>query len=271
MSWLTLSLAVLALAALSLFGGVWAFQRYAVYRFPEGTETAASVGIDGLRIVDYAAGDGTTGRAWVVDPAEGQPVLLAFHGNSSSVGRTLPQLRGLIDRGYGVVMMQYRGAGGLPGRPAEMAFAADAAALYDQLDTILSRPVPVSQRVLYGYSLGGGVGSRLAASRDFAGVILLATPYRTCRFYTKRARGLPMCNLMWAERYDVVDHVRPLHSPLLVIHGTDDDVVPIEDARELYAEAPNPHAFVELPAGHGDLFRAGATEAIVEFVEAVTD
>ena len=62
--------------------------------------------------------------------------------------------------------------------------------------------------LLYGFSLGAGVASRLAEERSFSAAIFEAAPYRTCLFYEDRYFGFPLCRLMWSERYDIIDHLR---------------------------------------------------------------
>jgi len=169
-----------------------------------------------------------------------------------------------------VAMLQYRGTQGLAGQPSEMGIAADARALYDQFDALVGATVPTGARVLHGYSLGGGVGSRLAASRPFAGVILQSAPERTCRFFERRYRGVPLCRLMWRERYDIVDHVRGIEAPVLIVHGTQDTAVPVAEAEANFAAAPQPWGLRLLDGGHADLAQHGLLEVIAEFTDAVT-
>jgi uncharacterized protein len=270
---LNFKIAALALIALALlvFAALWAFQRYGVYTFTAPPQTPADVGLgDVVEVVSFTSGDGQPGRAWVARAAEGRPWILSFHGNSASIGGSMAVLTPLIEAGYGVVMMQYRGTQGLPGQPSEMGFAADARALYDQLDALLGEEVPAGARVLHGYSLGAGVGSRLAASRPFAGVILQSAPYRTCLFFERRYRGAPLCRLMWRERYDIVEHIRGIEAPLLVVHGIADAAVPVSEAEANYAAAPNPWGLRILEGGHGDLAEHGLIEVIAEFAEALS-
>jgi fermentation-respiration switch protein FrsA (DUF1100 family) len=269
---------ILTLLALALVGlaGLWAFQRFGVYRLDAAPQTPADVGLaDAVEIVDFVSEDGQSGRAWVARAAGtsaegGRPYILSFHGDASSIGGTMAVLAPLIEAGYGVVMMQYRGTQGLPGHPSETGFATDARALYDQLDTLLGETVPAEMRVLHGYSLGAGVGSRLAAARPFAGVILQSAPYRACLYYERRYRIVPFCRLMWRERYDIVDHLRGIEAPVLIVHGVRDEAVPAAEARANYEAAPNPWGLRLLEGGHADLAQHGLNEAIAEFVDAVT-
>ncbi|MBF9034660.1 hypothetical protein HKCCE2091_10435 [Rhodobacterales bacterium HKCCE2091] len=261
--------AAIVAAALGAFGIVWAYQRYAIYTVPETYVTPAEAGFDAVREVRFPTESGGEAHAWVIDPGPGHPVILAFQGNGARTATSMERLMLLVEDGAGVAMLRYRGFEGLPGEPSELGFAEDARALYDALDDVMGQDVPPERRVLYGFSLGAGVGSRLAASRDFAGVILQGASDRTCRYYTRHLRGFPMCRLMWRERYDLVDHVVNAEAPVLVVHGTYDATVRTEEARALYDAAPNGHAFVELPGGHVDLDRHGLDDVLRDFVETV--
>ena len=258
-----LALGTVAVAVL----GLWAFQRFGIYSFPETPAPAPPAGVEVFRVVSE---DGQEIPVWVLRPEPGQPWLISFYGNAARFERSFTQMQAVQEAGLGLVMMQYRGTQGLPGTPSERDFAADARALYDQLDALVGETVPPEARVLHGFSLGAGVGSRLAANRPFAGVILHAAPDRTCQFYERRYRVLPLCRLMWRERYDIIDHVRGITAPLLVIHGQNDATVPVTEAESNFAAAPNPWGLRVLAGGHANLTDHGLIPEINAFVADVT-
>lgn len=260
----------LIVLVLFLLIALWAFQRFGIYRFTAGPQSPADLEIPGVEIVEFRSEDGQAARAWIARADDGYPWILSFYGNAASIGGSMMQLTPLIEAGYGVAMLQYRGTQGLAGQPSEVNFAADARAFYDQFDTLVGQTVPAEMRVLHGYSLGAGVGSRLAATRPFAGVVLQSAPYRTCLFFERRYRRAPLCQLMWRERYDIVDHLRQIEAPVLIVHGLQDASVPVDEARANYAAAPTPWGLRLLEGGHVDLARHGLNEAIAEFIEAVT-
>lgn len=261
-------LGVLAILAVAVFGSVWALQTYGIYRFDPNPSIPAAFGLPAtVRIVSYLSEDGAPIHAWIADPAPGRPVMLALYGNQSSIGGSMGRIRPLIDAGYGIVMMEYRGSGATAGTPSETNFARDARALYDQLDTLVGGPVLPQERVLYGFSLGTGVGSRLAAERPFGAAIFEAAPYRNCLYLEDHFFGLPLCRLMWAERYDIVDRVQDIKAPKLFIHGALDQALPVDRARQLFQEAPEPKEYVELEGGHADLHKHGLFPAIEAFLQ----
>ncbi len=269
MSVVQIVLGVLAFAAASVAGAVWAFQTYGMYRFDPRPNSPGEFGLPStVRVVRYTSEDGAPVHAWIADPAKGLPVILSFYGNQSCIGGSMGRLSRLIQAGYGIMMMEYRGSGGTPGKPSAANFARDARALYDQMDALLGEVIPTDRRVLYGFSLGAGVASRLAEERSFSAAIFEAAPYRTCLFYEDRYFGFPLCRLMWSERYDIIDHLRNVRVPKLLVHGRLDRSLPVERARRLFQEAPEPKQYVELPGGgHADLHEYGLIPAIESFLQ----
>ena len=53
-------------------------------------------------------------------------------------------------------------------------------------------------------------------------------------YIQRRYHGFPICRLMWAERFDSSDRIGQVTVPMLFVHGTKDDVVPLVWGRQLY-------------------------------------
>lgn len=261
-------IAGVALAAFLLFGALWAFQTYGVYRFPQIVKFPEEFGLTKVRVVDFTSEDGAPAQAWLVTPKPGQRILFSFHGNYAAIGPSLQRLAPLMADGTGIVMLQYRGAGGLPGRPSEENFARDARALYDQLDALVGQTIPPDRRALHGFSLGSGVAVRLATERPFARMVLEAAIPRLCMYFQRRYHGIPLCHLMWAERHDAIDRIDLITEPVLFVHGAKDSAVPILWGRQLYDKARAPKRFVELSeASHTSLAQHGLIAAMKNFLQ----
>lgn len=255
------------LAAFVLFGGVWVFQTYGVYRFGSDPQSPDAFGLAGVKVVGFVSEDGTPLQAWLAMPAAGRPVLISFYGNFAAIGPSMLRLSPLLADGTGIIMLRYRGEGGMQGRPSEEAFARDARALYDQLDRLAGQTIAPARRVLHGYSLGSGVAIRLATERPFAGVVLESAIPRLCMYFQRRYHGLPLCRLMWAERYDSLDRIGRISAPILVVHGTKDAAVPLLWGRQLFDAATAPKRFVEIQdGGHADLAQRGLIPALQDFL-----
>jgi hypothetical protein len=184
-------------------------------------------------------------------------------------------LGSLADMGLDVFLFDYRGYGDNPGSPSEEKLAADARSVW-RYATETCR-VPPERILLYGESLGGAVATRLAAELCEAGtppaaLVLCATFPSLVDVGAWHYPWLPV-RLVLLDRYPSQARIASVTCPVLQVHGTDDDIVPLELARKLFAATPERSAdgiakrFVEVPdVGHNDIgvsnFRAAIGEML---------
>jgi fermentation-respiration switch protein FrsA (DUF1100 family) len=257
--WILIGLTLIALAGTSCAGS-----RSFVY-FPGGSlPEPAAAGLPEAEGVTVATSDGLALTAWLVPATADQPVVLFFHGNAGTIAGRAGKARLLRDAGYGILLAEYRGYGGNPGRPSERGLALDARAA---IDTLSARGVPPGTVVLYGESLGTGVAVRLATERPVRAIILEA-PFTSLIEVGKHLYPfLPVEQLAW-DRFDSLSRIGEVRAPLLIIHGERDQLVPSRMGRTLLAAAREPKSIVFLPvAGHNDVYRYGAGQAVLEFLD----
>ena len=167
-------------------------------------------------------------------------------GNLDSWAHGAAFYRGL---GYDVFMFDYRGYGKSTGRIAsEAQLHADVRAAYDTIAPRYSG-LPI---VIYGRSLGSGLAVRLA--RDVRpALVVLVTPYTSLEAISRRVYPwAPGALLRYPLRTDTV--IGTVQSPLLLLHGTRDALIPITESRALLALAHAPAELVAVEgAGHNDL------------------
>lgn len=219
--------------------------------------------------------DGTgrvVGLLWVMrQPARpAAPWVLYLHGNGANVStpenvERYEQLRRL---GMQVLAVEYPGYGTLPGTPSEAALGR---AARDGWTWLGEQDVPASAVAVYGWSLGSGVATSLASTVNERAVILegafTGIDDRASELYP----WLPI-RLMVRNRFASRDRIAGLGSPLLLLHATDDTVVPISHGRALLAAAPPPRRLVELSGGHVHLNRQDAgryEQALAMFLDEV--
>ena len=158
--------------AILLVAAIWIFQRRLIY-FPFGDVPAPQlVGLAAAEPVVFPTTDGLRLHGWLVPPLEPRAgaTILVFNGNAGHRGFRATLAAALRERGYGVLLFDYRGYGGNPGTPTEEGLAADARAARAFL---LSRPEAAATRLVYfGESLGSGVATRLAAEHRPAALVL---------------------------------------------------------------------------------------------------
>jgi uncharacterized protein len=265
-------LAGVCVSLIAVFSSVWVFQSYGIYRSDQSLQSPDAFGLTKVKVVAFTSEDGTPLQAWLVPPAAGQAIVISFYGNYAAIGPSMQRLAPLLADGTGLVMLHYRGSGGMEGYPSEENFARDARALYDQLDALAGQPIPSSRRMLHGFSLGASIAVRLAVERAFAGVVLEAATPHLCQYFQRRYHGAPLCALMWAERYDNIARIGSVTAPKLFIHGSQDQEIPLLWGRHLYNAAAEPKRFVSLAkAGHADIPDHGLIPILQDFLRESID
>lgn len=224
--------------------------------------------IDGLtrgRVETLTGSDGTPLSVWVAPPVGDRPTILHFTGNAGYTPAAARTVTPYVIRGYGAVLLNYRGAGGAPGEPSEERFVADALTVYDALPRLLGTDRPP---VIQGVSLGAAVAVAVAAERPAAALILTVPFARVCEVAQHHYRWLPACLLQWDETWESTARVGAVSAPILVVEAGRDNIIQAGQATALYDAAPEPKRLLRLPdAGHGDFQRHGAVEAVLAFLE----
>jgi hypothetical protein len=243
---------------------------------------AAATGLPHGQIHDVSlqTHDGLTLHGWLVladdaprDPqsisTDERPLIVYFPGNGGHRGNRLKEVRQFIGLGCHVLYFDYRGYAENPGRPTEADLARDG----DRAWQFATQDLGVSpgRIILWGESLGGGVATRLAADLSDQGQIPRGLILRaTFTSMTDAAAWhYPWLPVRWVllDRYPSIERIPRVASPLLVLHGEQDRIVPIEMGQRLFAAAPVrahngvPKTFVALPeAGHNDVMYVAADE-----------
>lgn len=268
MRWIgRLFLVALAVYA-ALLGLLFVKQRDLMYpRNPARAETAG-VDLPALEETRLTASDGERLVAWVVPPRAGKPVLLFFHGNAGNFGRAWRQarFRALTEDGTGLFAVNYRGYGGSSGAPSEAGLHLDARAAYGAAVARFG----AANLIGYGESLGTGVVLKLAAEVPLAAVVLEA-PYLSTAAVAQGVYPFVPISLLMLDQFRSNEVIGRVRTPLLVLHGERDGVIPFAQGQALYAMANEPKRFVGFPeGGHEDLPARGSVPEIRRFIEEAT-
>jgi len=254
--------------ALLLAGFVWltlGVEQRLVFRPAPGPTSPQDAGLAHYTQHAFTARDGARIPYWsnlqqAAGPCRG-PVVIYFHGNGSGLHGHTALLDGLDKRQLCVVAMEYRGYPGAPGKASERGIVNDAVALYDAL----ARQYPQRPIILWGYSLGSGVAVQAAVQRQPSALVLEA-PFTSVVARAKELFPYAPTFLM-RNRFDSIGTIAQVQAPLLILHGTDDGVIPLAMGEQLYAAA-NPPKQLERYAGahHTDLWKTRAYDDAAAFI-----
>ena len=250
---------------------VWGLQRFLIY-FPDRSPVPpASEVLPGARDVTATTADGLELGAWLVpaDPSADRDLAVLFaHGNGGNREGRADVARGLREQGFTVLLMDYRGYGGNPGRPSEEGLALDALAMSDLLT---QEGYPPDRVVYVGESLGTGVVARLAEERP-PRAMLLRSPFTNLVDVGRAQYPILPVGVLLRDRYEVLARVADATVPVTVVRAEQDFIVPSELSARVAAAAPTLVEEVVLRGvGHNDPEMTGAplVDAVVRLVEAV--
>lgn len=238
----------MAVAYAALCAAAWLFQARLLY-LPAGTPrgTPAQVGL-AYEDVSLVAEDGTRLAAWWIPAPEAWAAALVAHGNAGNIENRLHIARAWHGMGVSTLLFDYRGYGASEGRPREEGLYLDAEAAHAELLRRMGAAgLDAARAIGHGESLGGAVVVELALRRPMGALVIesawTSLPELAARLYP----FLPV-RLLLRERFETLDKLARLDTPLLVLHGPRDEIVPFEHGRRLAQAAGAP--LVELEGDH---------------------
>jgi fermentation-respiration switch protein FrsA (DUF1100 family) len=201
------------------------------------------------------AEDGVKLHGWYAPSDSAIATFVIAHGNAGNISHRIEIIHALQESGFNVLMFDYRGYGRSEGSPSEEGIYKDGRAAFDYARGL---PQVDSQRIiLWGTSLGGAVAVDIATHRPAAGLILESTFTSAIDFAAIHYPFLPVRYFM-RTKLNSIDKISKIHIPLLIIHGSRDEIVPIKFGRELFAAANTPKELYEIAnADHNDTYVVG--------------
>ena len=197
--------------------------------------------------------DGCTINGLFAPGKENRPLVLIFHGNAGNITHRDFLLHGFTKLGCAVLLIDYHGYGKSEGTPSEKNLYLDGDASLKWLQE--EKNIIPEQIVLFGKSLGSGVGIELATKHSFKGLIL-ETPLSST-VSVARSHFPYNCfpvRLLIIDKFDNISKIKNIHCPLLFIHGTRDNIIDKKESKKLYEKANMPkEIYLVEGAGHNDI------------------
>jgi fermentation-respiration switch protein FrsA (DUF1100 family) len=251
--WARLALAAGLLAALAMVSAIsflpW-LEKQLVYhpdRRLRATPAAAQLSFDDVWLT---AEDGVRLHAWHVHAPAPVATVVVCHGNAGNISHRIPLAAALAREGLETLLLDYRGYGGSGGSPWEDGLYRDGEAARRWAE---GRGLPL---VLYGESLGGAVAVELAVRRAPA-LLVVQSSFTGLRELVSEL--VPVGRLLVRQRFSSLEKITRLASPLLVVHGDRDELVPHAMGQALFAAVPGRKELLTVSGGgHNDIVvRAG--------------
>lgn len=247
--------AVLAAVGISGCAVLDTKQREWVFQPSDRTWSAGLAAAEGMQDVWIDFDSQITGERaklhalWLPQARPDAPTLLYLHGARWDVRGSAPRMRRLHELGFAVLGVDYRGFGRSVGSdlPSEAMAYEDARAAWEWLKREGS---PRARRFVFGHSLGGAIAVDLAAQVDDLSGLIVEGSFTSLRdlLATFKWGWLPVGPLL-TQRFEAAERMPRVRAPVLVVHGSEDRLVPPAIGRALYETAPEPKRFVLVEGG----------------------
>ena len=210
---------------------------------------------DGLRIVGWHA------------PSEGGNAVLLLHGHRGNRDQLLEHAEYIVAAGYGALLIDLRNHGESDGSVTSMGYheTKDARAAY----RFLQAQDNVERIVIWGHSMGGAVAARLMSEVDADGLFIDATfaDFPSLVRYGAEQRGVParpisdvlvflygLLSQTDFNEFRPIEYLAGVDAPVLIVHGSEDPVIPLREAERIAAANPRIRLEVFAGAGHSELY-----------------
>ena len=219
--------------------------------------------------VFFTTQDGIRLHGWFIPHEDARATLVWFHGNAGNISDRLLNIKLLHDRiNTNIFIFDYRGYGRSEGSVSEKGTYLDGEAAIAYL---LGRDDAAARKlILFGRSLGAAVAAEMATRFTTLGLIL-ESPFVSIREMALEI--FPSLPIGWLlrTRYDTLEKVRLVKTPILVLHGDRDATVPFAHGKRIFEVASQPKRFHRIiGASHNDTFVVGGEkyyEILREFIE----
>ncbi len=175
-------------------------------------------------------------NSWYFEKNKNFKTLLFFHGNAGTLDNRIYKLNDLSKLDLNYLIIAYRGFSGNKGSPTEQGLYKDARAAkyWLNLNNISDQNI-----IVYGESLGSAVAIDLAKDHKFAGIIL-ESPFTSMLKLSRKYYAWLPTGLLLKDKYETEKKIKNVFSPILILHGRKDKIVPFEMGEILFNLANNP-------------------------------
>ena len=214
------------------------------------TATPVDIGLE-YEDVSLATSDDERLHGWYVPATDKRGVVLFFHGNAGNISHRLDSIEIFHQLGLDTLIIDYRGYGRSTGKTSEQGTYLDAEAAWSYL--VDERGIPADRIIVFGRSLGGAIGAWLGTQHTSAAMIIESSFTSGVDIARQLYPFLPV-RLITRLRYPVAEYASRLECPVLVVHSRNDEIIPFEMGRSIYAAVKQRKSFLELRGDHNNGF-----------------
>ena len=229
-----ISLVVLVYLLVTL--GLYVFQRNLLYHPTENNYSGDKLTIN-IEKVKITTEDNIELLAWYhKKDIKKNKTILYLHGNAGSLENRIHKINHFDDMNINFLLLAWRGFNGNAGKPTEEGLYQDARSAVKWL---MNQGVIEENIIIYGESLGTGVATEIAQKKNFAGIIL-ESPFTSMIAAGKSKYPIFPIKLLLKDKYESDKKIKNIMSPILVMHGEADKIVPFWMGEKIFQLANKP-------------------------------
>ena len=236
MNYIALILSIFVLIYILILLSIYIFQRNLLYHPSENNYYGDKITVS-VEKIKIKTKDNIDLIAWYHKKNLNEyKTILFLHGNAGSLENRIHKINHFKDININFLIVAWRGFSGNKGKPTEDGLYEDARSSVRWLKT---KGVDEKNLIIYGESLGTGIATEIAQNKNFAGVIL-ESPFTSMIDAAKNKYPFLPVRFLLKDKYESDKKIKNIKSPILVMHGKIDNIVPFYMGKKIYELANNP-------------------------------
>ena len=230
------TIVILILFYVLLLISVFIFQRKLLYHPNFSNHVTGDGLIHSIEKINIKTEDNIDLKGWFHLKDLKKKTILFFHGNAGTLDNRIYKLNFLGNLDINFLIIAWRGYSGSSGKPTEPGLYQDAKSAVSWLNL---KGIAEKNIILYGESLGTAVAVEIGQNKDFAGIILEA-PFTSMVDLGQKYYPFFPVRFLLKDKYESKNKIKNLKSPVLVLHGRKDKIVPFYMGEKIFEMANSP-------------------------------
>ena len=214
---------------------VYFFQRKLLYH-PFSPQITGKGLIHNFQTINFKTSDNFELKGWFHLKNSNKKTILFLHGNAGNLDNRIDKLNFLGNMDINFLIISWRGYSGNPGNPSEKGLYKDALGGIEWLN---KKGISNDRIILYGESLGTAITTEVAQNENFAGIILEA-PFTSMVDMGQKIYPIFPVKFLLKDKYESKNKIKNIKSPILVLHGRKDKIVPFYMGEKIFEMANSP-------------------------------
>ena len=192
--------------------------------------------------------------------------ILYFHGNAGALENRIHKINKFKDMNVNFLLLAWRGFSGNQGKPTEQGLYKDAKGAIKWLN---EKGIKEKNIIIYGESLGTGIATEVAQNKNFAGIIL-ESPFTSMIDAAKNKYPIFPIKYLLKDKYESDKKIKNIKSPILIMHGEVDNIVPFWMGKKIYDIANEPkYSYFSKYDNHMMEYNENLLSSLEEFIKSL--